>query len=72
MLENRSTQDPLPFGTFGIVGIGKYARFYHLPNNASVLQDHSGGARLLHIADDAVAIERTFSRIKTEIEAGLQ
>lgn len=67
MLSRRDNQEKDLRRLFGIVGIGRYVRFYQLIRGKTELEDYKDGATY-HLDNDGLAIERTILAIKSYID----
>lgn len=66
MLSQREDRSRIFATTFGIVGIGKYVRFYQLRRENEELNDYQDGL-IYHLDTDSAAIERKLLAMKRYI-----
>lgn len=71
LVNNRVTETSLVSGTFGIVGIGMYVRFFTFPNDSVEMMDFQGDPNIYHIQRQGPQIEQKIRAMKTAIDFAL-
>lgn len=71
LLSYRQTQEPLACGIYAIVGVGNFAKFYHLRNSSDDLEGFEGNLTALNVDRDANQVQAILDSMRNEIENAL-